>query len=105
MSDYKMPAVELGDKVYFYRHHDAKPELALVTDASSRTVILWVISPGYGGMERFSVHHIDDPGVQEFPAWAETGFWAHRPNKLVALQEKLALVEKRLEALEAKKAK
>lgn len=105
MSDFKMPAADLGDKVLYYRHEGAQPALALVTEVSSRTLTLWVITPGYGGVERFSVHHVDDPGVNEFPAWKEFGFWAPRPSKLIALQEKLALAEKRLEALEAKKAK
>lgn len=105
MSDYKMPSVELGDKVLYYRHEGAKPALALVTDASSRTVTLWVITPGYGGVERPSVHHVDDPGVNEFPAWKDYGFWAPRPSKLIAIQEKVALLEKQIAQLEAKKAK
>jgi hypothetical protein len=105
MSAFQMPTAELGDKVFYYRHEGAPPSLALVTEVSSRTLTLWVITPSYGGVERFSVHHVDDPGVNEFPAWKEYGFWAPRPSKLIALQEKLALAEKRLEALEAKKAK
>lgn len=105
MSDYQMPTADLGDKVLYYRHAGAQPSLALVTDVSKRTLTLWVITPGYGGVERPSVHHLDDPGVNEFPAWAEYGFWGPRPNKLVILQEKVALLEKRLADLEGKKAK
>lgn len=105
MSDYAMPTVDLGDKVLYFRHEGAEPNLALVTAVSKRTLTLWVITPGYGGVERSSVHHTDDPGVQEFPAWKEYGFWAPRPSKLVALQEKVALLEKKVADLEGKRAK
>lgn len=103
---YSMPTVSLGDQVYYYRHEGAPAEIAWVTDVSSRTVTLWVLTPAGGGSDRFSVHHIADPGVLEFPAWKEYGFWDYRRNTAEAiLSEKVAILSKRLDALEGKKAK
>lgn len=105
-AEYVMPKVSLGDQVYYYRHDGAKPEIAWVTDTSARTLTLWVLTPNGGGSDRFSVHHLSDPGVLEFPAWKEYGFWDYRAKAMDAiLSEKVALLERRLEALEGKKAK
>lgn len=107
MSDFKMPTAELGDFVLYYRHEGAAPVPALVTNVSSRTLTLWAIAPGYGGNEKPSVHHLTDPGVQEFPAWAEYGFWDYKPSnpKLAILSEKVALLERKVAELEGRKAK
>jgi hypothetical protein len=106
MSDYKMPSASLGEFVLFFPHEGASPVPALVTNVSARTLTLWAIAPGYGGTEKPSVHHTSDPGVNEFPAWKEYGYWAHRPNDKVAiLSEKLALLERKIAELEGKKAK
>ena len=95
MSDFSMPKAELGDFVLFMPHEGAKPVPALVTDVAARTLTLWAISPGYGGSEKPSVHHIDDPGVNEFPAWKSYGFWKHKPaSQFAALSERIALLEK-----------
>ena len=103
---YEMPAVALGDQVYYYRHEGAKPEIAWITDASSRTVTLWVLTPNGGGSDRFSVHHVKDPGVLEFPAWKDYGFWDYKPaTREAILSEKVAMLEKKLESLDGKKAK
>lgn len=107
MSEYQMPAVELGEWVLFYPHAGAEPNIALVTKASSRTVTLWVIAPGIGGTEKPSVHHLSDPGVNEFPDWKRYGFWEVKPRdpKLAILAEKVSLLERKLEALDPKKGK
>jgi len=107
MSDFKMPTAELGEFVLYYRHEGADPIPALVTHVSSRTLTLWAIAPGYGGNEKPSVHHTTDPGVNEFPAWKEYGFWAHKPAnpKLAILSEKVALLEKKIADLEGRKPK
>lgn len=99
MSQYVMPAASVGDWVYFYPHYDASPVPALVTSASSRTVTLWAVSPGYGGNEKPSVHHVTDPDVEKFPDWKRYGFWEHKPAdpKIAILSEKVALLEKRLD--------
>lgn len=104
--EYVMPATALGDQVYYYRHEGAKPEMAFVTDVSSRTVTLWVLTPNGGGSDRFSVHHVADPGVADFPAWKEYGFWDYRPKSTEALlSERISLLEKKVAALEGRKAK
>lgn len=102
-----MPSAELGEFVLYYRHEGAAPVPALVTNVSSRTLTLWAIAPGYGGNEKPSVHHTTDPGVNEFPAWKEYGFWDHKPAnpKLAILSEKVALLERKLAELDGKKAK
>lgn len=106
MSDYKMPSANLGEFVLFRSHEGAAPVPALVTQVSSRTLTLWAISPGYGGTEKPSVHHTTDPGVNEFPAWKDYGFWEHRPNdKIAILSEKLAVLERKVADLEGKKSK
>lgn len=107
MSDFKMPTAELGEFVLYYRHEGAAPVPALVTGVSSRTLTLWAIAPGYGGTEKPSVHHLTDPGVNEFPAWKEYGFWEAKPAspKLAILSEKVALLERKLAELDGKKAK
>lgn len=107
MSEYQMPAVALGDWVLFYPHADAEPNIGLVTKASSRTVTLWVIAPGIGGVEKPSVHHVTDPGVNEFSDWKRYGFWEVKPRdpKVSILAEKVALLERKLEALDPRKGK
>ena len=105
MSDYVMPKAELGDFVLYYRHEGAEPVPALVTSVSTRTLTVWAVCPGYGGTEKPSVHHTTDPGVNDFPAWKEYGFWDHKRGKEVILSEKVALLEKKVADLEARKAK
>jgi hypothetical protein len=105
MTDFAMPKADLGDFVQYYRHEGAEPNVGIVTAVSSRTLTLWVIAPGYGGVERPSVHHVTDPGVDEFPAWKEYGSWDVKRGKDAILSEKVALLEKKLADLEGKKAR
>jgi hypothetical protein len=102
---YQMPAAEVGDWVLFYPHQDADSIPAMVTKVSSRTLTLWAIAPGYGGIDRFSVHHKSDPGLQEFPEWKTTGLWEHRRSQHAILAEKLASLEKRLAEVEGRNRK
>ena len=105
MTDYQMPAVSLGDWVYFYAHENADPTIALVSKVGRRALELWAISPGYGGADKPSVHHKDDPGFNEFPAWKETGAWERCPDdpRISILSERVALLEKKIAAIEPKK--
>lgn len=101
-----MPQPTLGSWVYFYAHDGAKPVPALVTDVGSRTLILWAVAPGYGGTEKQSVHHVTDPGMNEFPEWKRYGLWDFQPKDptLAILSERLSLLEKKMAALAPKKA-
>lgn len=96
-----MPSVELGDFVYFYPHPGAEPEIAQVIKPGARALTLWVTAAGFGGMERTSVHHKDDPGITENAEWAKLGAWEHKPkdSRLTILAEKVSLLERKLEAL------
>lgn len=104
---YEMPSADLGEWVLFYAHEGANPVPALVSGTASRTLTLWAVAPGYGGTEKASVHHLSDPGVNEFPEWKRYGFWEHRPRdpRISQLSERVALLEKKLQAIEPKKAK
>lgn len=106
MTEFAMPEVKVGDIVYFYPHEGAAPALAFVTEASSRTLTLWAVVPGYGGVEKVSVHHVSDPGLADFPAWKETGLWDRMPSdpRLSILSERVSALEKKLSALAPKKA-
>ena len=97
MTEFKMPKAELGEFVLYYAHEGAAPVPALVTQVSSRTLTLWAVAPGVGGVEKYSVHHVDDPGLKEAPAWSAYGMWAHRPSQLAILSERVSLLEKKLE--------
>lgn len=96
MTEFTMPKVSLGDIVLFYVHEGATPVPAIVTTSASRTLTLWVLANG--GVEKPSVHHLTDPGVQEFPDWKRYGYWEHRPKDpaLSILSEKLALLESKV---------
>jgi hypothetical protein len=49
---------------------------------------------------------VADPGVADFPAWKEYGFWDYRPKSTEALlSERISLLEKKMAALEGRKAK
>ena len=99
MSDepYSMPEVALGDIVYFYPHEGAEPSMAFVTRVGKDTLILWAITPGYGGNEKPSVHHKDDPRLGDYPDWKTYGIWAHKPrdSRLASLSERVSALEKK----------
>jgi hypothetical protein len=107
MDNYEMPEVQLGDWVYFYAHEGAEPVVALVQKVGKGTVVLWSVSPGYGGVERPSVHHKDDPRLPDQPEWKVYGTWEHKPRdtKVAILSEKVALLEKKVADLEGRKTK
>lgn len=98
---YAMPTANLGDWVLFYSHEGAEPVIAIVQKVGQRTLILWALSPGYGGVEKPSVHHKDDVGLVDNAEWKKAGSWAHKPNdtRIVILSEKLAALEQKVEIL------
>jgi len=95
MTAWKMPDVNLGDTVLFRAHEGAEASMAFVTKVGRETLELWALSPGYGGVEKTSVHHADDPRLQESVQWKEYGTWEHRPR-----DPKIAMLSERLSALE-----
>lgn len=107
MSEFQMPEAVLGDFVLYYPHLGAEPNLAVVIRGGARALTLWVIAPGACGVEKFSVHHKDDPGIHENTEWAKFGAWEHRPRdpKLAILTEKVSLIERKLDTLEPKRGK
>ncbi len=96
---YQMPEVSLGDWVYFYGHEGSDPSLGVVQKVGQGTVVLWVLSPGYGGSDRPSVHHIDDPRLLDHAEWKRYGTWQHKPRdpRIAILSERVAALEKRIE--------
>ncbi len=95
---YEMPKAELGDIVMYYAHEGATPVPAIVAVTASRTLTLWAIAGELGGVVKPSVHHLTDPGVNEFPDWKRYGYWGHKPKdpQMSILSEKVSLLEKRL---------
>lgn len=93
---YQMPAVGVGDSVLFYPHEGADAVMAFVTRVGRETVELWALSPGYGGVEKPSVHHKDDPRLADNVEWRRYGTWDHRPR-----DPRIAQLSERLSALEA----
>ena len=100
MTTFEMPKPRMGDFVYYYPHEDAEPAVGIVIGISQRSLSIWVIVPTYGGTEKFSVHHKDDPGLKEYEEWKNFGTWEHRPEdpRIAILSEKVALLEKKLSA-------
>jgi hypothetical protein len=107
MISYDMPKVELGDFINYIAHEDAAPNIGIVTEVSTRSIKCWVIVPDYGGIEKYSVHHKDDPGLEEFTEWKRFGMWFPKKQntELAVFSEKLALLEKKIGVLEGRKPK
>lgn len=99
---YEMPKVELGEWVLFRPHDGADAVPAMVSKVSSRTLTLWAIAPGYGGNDKFSVHHKDDPGLAEYPEWKVYGTWEYRRGREAILSERISALEKKVSDLEAR---
>lgn len=104
---WEMPETKIGDVVYFYAHEHAEPNMAFVIRTGKDTLILWALAAGYGGNEKPSVHHKDDPRLGDYPDWKPYGTWDYKPqtSRVAAVSEKLALLEKRLSELEGRKGK
>jgi hypothetical protein len=99
-----MPTTMLGEFVLFYSHEGAAPSVALVTGVSSRTLNV-VVYTSRGTIEKSGVHHVSDPGLAEFPGWAEYGCLDFKPDANAALVEKINALERRVADLESKRPK
>ena len=104
---YEMPKAEVGEIVLFQVHEGAPQVPAIVCKAAARTLTLFAMAGELGVVVKPSVHHVTDEGVNEFPEWKKYGLWEHRPKdpRISQLSERVSLLEKKLEALEPKKAK
>lgn len=93
---WSVPAVSVGETVLYYAHEGAEPNMAFVTKVGKETLELWALAPGYGGVERPSVRHKEDPRLADFPNWKEFGLWEHRPRdpRIAQLSERLSALEK-----------
>jgi hypothetical protein len=96
---WQIPEVVIGDTVLYYPHEGAEPQMAFVSRVGQDTLELWVLSPGYGGVDRPSVRHKDDPRLANSTEWKKFGTWGHRPRdpRLAQLSERVSLLEKALQ--------
>ncbi len=92
---YQMPEVSVGETVLYYVHENSEPIMAFVTRVGRVTIECWSLSPGYGGVDRTSVHHKDDPALEN-PNLKAFGAWSHRPRdpRISQLSERLSALEK-----------
>lgn len=95
--DWKMPEVSLGDTVLYRPHEGAPAQMAFVSKVGQDTLELWALAPGYGGVEKSSVHHKDDPRLETSVEWKKFGIWEHRPRdpRLAQLWERVSALENR----------
>jgi hypothetical protein len=94
--DWKMPEVNIGDTVLYRAHEGAPPQMAFVSRVGQDTLELWALSPGYGGVDKPSVHHAEDPRLLTSVEWKKFGTWEHRPRdpRIAQLSERVSALEK-----------
>ena len=94
MKPYDMPQPTLGEIVLFAPHEGADLSPVIVTKVGTRTIEAYSL---IGGMVKPSIHHKDDPGLEEFPDWKTYGTWVPRPRDpaIAILSEKVATLEKK----------
>lgn len=95
---WSIPAVSVGETILYYAHEGAEPNMAFVTKVGKETLELWALSPGYGGVEKPSVRHKDDPRLEDSVEWRKFGVWAHTPRdpRVAQLSERVSLLEQRI---------
>lgn len=98
VENWTMPAAGLGDTVLYYSHENAEPVMSFVIKVGRDTLTLWALSPGYGGVEKPSVRHRDDPRLGDSVEWKKFGTWCHPPRdpRIAQLSERVSLLEQRL---------
>jgi hypothetical protein len=96
---WEMPEVNIGDTVIYRAHEGAEGSMAFVSKVGKETLELWVLSPGYGGVDKPSVRHKDDPRMVDRPNWKAYGTWEHRPRdpRLAMLSERVSALEKAIQ--------
>ena len=94
--EWSMPEVQLGETVLYRPHGNAEAQMAFVAKVGRDTLELWALSPGYGGVDKPSVHHKDDPRLETSTEWKKFGTWEHRPRdpRIAQLSERLSALER-----------
>lgn len=83
VESFSPPVPRIGDSVYWY--HDPlnchEPTLGWVVQRPGAfTVSILTFSPNTGFLEKPSVRHRDDPGLQENSDWRQWGCWEFTPQ-------------------------
>jgi hypothetical protein len=82
-SEFTPPAVELGDKVLWFDNplNPQDPRMGWVSRRpGAKTVFILTFSEQQGFIEKPSVRHADDPGLQESAPWRQWGCWKEHPE-------------------------
>lgn len=78
-----MPEIELGEQVLYHPNplNLNSPSMGWVSRRpGTQTICVLVFSENTGFVEKPSVRHVDDPGLQENAAWREWGAWELHQN-------------------------
>lgn len=97
------PKVNIGQQVLFYANAERRnPSLAVVTAVGQSTIECII-----GNRGKYSVHHVDDPGLVANHNWREFGAWdiTDQEKMISRVLDRLADIEKQFAALKADKAR
>jgi hypothetical protein len=107
---FQPPAPKIGDTVLWSSDGRGFGDPCIgwvISTPGQTTVNVLTFSSGLGFVERFGVHHKDDPGLQENPGWREGGCWAFTDqqatiNKVDTVASQLAIYSAKAETRNAK---
>lgn len=77
------PACRVGDAVYWYNDplNCHEPTMGwIVNRPGINTVTVLTFSPNFGFLEKPSVRHKDDPGLNDHAEWRQWGCWELTPQ-------------------------
>jgi hypothetical protein len=97
------PHIELGDLVLYHENptNTSNPVLGWVCrQPGTFTTYVLIFSPDQGFVEKPSVRHISDPGLQTNAAWRQWGAWEEHPT--TSLLRRLTTLMPQLTALLAR---
>lgn len=86
---WRMPRVNLGDVVLFSNdmHNFSNPCIGwVIKPPGDSTLQILTFTPTQGWVERPSVHHRDDPGIQQDNAWEPLGVWDYTESAKAAMK-------------------
>jgi|APGre2960657404_1045060.scaffolds.fasta_scaffold250088_2 hypothetical protein len=79
---FSMPQTKIGDMIYWYSDalSCSEPCIGWISQRPGvHTVTALVFSPNTGFIEKPSVRHRNDPGLQESVEWRQWGAWEYAP--------------------------